>query len=104
MGERQLLAFARLWIDAPGVLVLDEATGHLDAESEERVQEALRRLRRGRTVVVIAHRLTTVTEADQVAVIDGGRVARAGPPAELLAAGSPFVVLHDRWLRTAAAG
>ncbi|MER6514402.1 ABC transporter ATP-binding protein [Nonomuraea sp. NPDC001636] len=101
MGERQLLAFARLWIDAPQVLVLDEATGHLDEESEERVQEALRRLRRSRTVLVIAHRLTTVTEADQVAVIDGGQVVQAGPPADLLASGGPFAALYSRWLRAA---
>ncbi|MDF5753224.1 ABC transporter ATP-binding protein [Spongiactinospora sp. TRM90649] len=99
-GERQLLAFARLWIRPPGVLVLDEATGHLDEESERRAQEALRRLRRGRTVVVIAHRLTTVLEADQVAVISNGRVVESGPPATLLTHGGPFATLYAQWRKS----
>ena len=101
-GERQLVAAARAWIADPAVLVLDEATSHLDAATEARVQRALSRLRQGRTTVVIAHRLATVLDADLVAVIDGGRVAELGPPAELLARGGRFRALRDRWLAGAA--
>jgi ABC-type multidrug transport system fused ATPase/permease subunit len=101
-GERQLIAFARAWIADPALLILDEATSALDVVTEARVQRALRRLRRGRTTVLIAHRLSSVTEADQVAVIEDGRVVEAGPPAELRERGGRFADLYDRWRAGAA--
>jgi len=101
-GQRQLVAFARAWLADPAVLLLDEATSNLDVVTEARVQQALRRLRQGRTTVVIAHRLSTAIEADQVAVIEDGRVMEAGPPDELLDRGGRFAGLYDRWLAGAA--
>ena len=101
-GERQLIGFARAWLADPALLILDEATSNLDVVTEARVQQALRRLRQGRTTVVIAHRLSTATEADQVAVIENGRVVEDGPPGELLAAGGRFADLYGRWLAGAA--
>jgi ATP-binding cassette subfamily B protein len=101
-GERQLVAFARAWLADPALLVLDEATSNLDVTTERRVTEAMRRLRRGRTTIVIAHRLSTVLEADQVAVIEDGRVVEAGPPGELLDRGGRFAALYGRWLAGAA--
>jgi ATP-binding cassette subfamily B protein len=101
-GERQLIAFARAWIADPALLVLDEATSNLDVVTEARVQQALRRLRQGRTTVLIAHRLSTVIEADQVAIVEDGRVVEAASPDELLARGGRFADLYARWLAGAA--
>jgi ABC-type multidrug transport system fused ATPase/permease subunit len=101
-GERQLVAFARAWIADPALLILDEATSNLDVVTEARVQQALRRLRQGRSTIVIAHRLSTVAEADQVAVVEDGRVVEAGPPEELQDRGGRFADLYDRWLAGAA--
>ena len=101
-GERQIVALARAWLTDPAVLVLDEATSHLDAESEARVSHALARLREGRTTVIIAHRLSSVLDADQIAMITDGEVAETGTPADLLAAGGCFAKLYQRW--TAANG
>ena len=84
-GEKQRVALARLMLKAPDVVVLDEATAHLDSESEAAVQRALRQTLRGRTSLVIAHRLSTVREADQLLVIDDGRVVERGTHASLLA-------------------
>jgi len=80
----------------PRVLVLDEATSALDAESEALVQEALQRLMRGRTVLVIAHRLSTVAGADRLAVVEGGRVVQVGRHAVLLEQDGPYRRLVDR--------
>jgi ATP-binding cassette, subfamily B, bacterial len=101
-GERQLVAFARAWLADPVLLILDEATSSLDVATETRVTEAMRRLRQGRTTIVIAHRLSTVIEADQIAVIQDGRVVEAGPPDQLLTRGGRFADLYDRWLASAA--
>jgi ABC transporter len=101
-GERQLVAFARAWLADPALLILDEATSSLDVATETRVTEAMRRLRQGRTTIVIAHRLSTVIEADQIAVIEDGRVVEAGPPEELLTRGGQFADLYGRWLAGAA--
>jgi ATP-binding cassette, subfamily B, bacterial len=101
-GERQLVAFARAWLADPALLILDEATSNLDIATETRVTEAMRRLRQGRTTIVIAHRLSTVIEADQIAVIADGRVVEAGRPAELLARGGRFADLYGRWVAGAA--
>ena len=73
-GEKQRLAIARLLLKAPSIVVLDEATAHLDSESEVAVQRALKTALEGRTSIVIAHRLSTIREADQILVIDDGRI------------------------------
>jgi ATP-binding cassette subfamily B protein len=93
-GEKQRLAIARLLLKAPDVVVLDEATAHLDSESEVAVQRALKIALEGRTSLVIAHRLSTVREADQILVIDDGRVVEQGRHVELLAAGGLYAELY----------
>jgi ATP-binding cassette subfamily B protein len=93
-GEKQRMAIARLLLKEPGVVVLDEATAHLDSESEAAVQLALATALQGRTSVVIAHRLSTVRDADQILVIADGRVAERGTFAELLAADGLFAELY----------
>ena len=93
-GEKQRLAIARLLLKAPDVVVLDEATAHLDSESEVAVQRALKVALEGRTSLVIAHRLSTVREADQILVVDGGRVVERGRHTELLAAGGLYAELY----------
>lgn len=82
-GQRQRLAIARVLLQDPPLLILDEATSSLDSETERRIQTALDRARQGRTVIAIAHRLTTVTEADRVLVLDAGRIADQGTIADL---------------------
>jgi ATP-binding cassette subfamily B protein len=94
-GEKQRVALARLLLKAPSVVVLDEATAHLDSESEAAVQRALKTALTGRTSLVIAHRLSTVREADQILVIDGGRVTERGTHDELLAAGGLYAELYQ---------
>jgi ATP-binding cassette subfamily B protein len=89
-GQKQRIAIARAILKDPRVLVLDEATSALDAESEHLVQEALDRLMRGRTTLVIAHRLSTVKSADRVVVLMQGRVAEAGTHDELVAANGAY--------------
>jgi subfamily B ATP-binding cassette protein MsbA len=93
-GQRQRIALARTILCDPDVLLLDEATNALDSESENAIQEALDAYARGRTVVVIAHRLSTVAEADQVIVLENGRVVESGPPAALLHSKGQFARLH----------
>ncbi|MEJ5867836.1 ABC transporter ATP-binding protein [Pseudokineococcus sp. 5B2Z-1] len=93
-GEKQRVALARLLLKAPDVVVLDEATAHLDSRSEAAVQRALERALEGRTSIVIAHRLSTVRSADLIAVVDAGRVVQTGTHEELLAQGGPYAVLH----------
>jgi ATP-binding cassette subfamily B protein len=94
-GEKQRVALARLLLKAPAVVVLDEATAHLDSESEAAVQRALKAALTGRTSLVIAHRLSTIREADQILVIDHGRVAERGRHEELLAAGGLYAELYQ---------
>jgi len=93
-GEKQRLAIARLLLKAPSVVVLDEATAHLDSESEAAVQRALRSALAGRTSLVIAHRLSTIREADQILVIEDGRVAERGRHEELLLRGGLYAELY----------
>jgi ATP-binding cassette subfamily B protein len=93
-GEKQRLAIARLLLKAPDVVVLDEATAHLDSESELAVQEALATALAGRTSLVIAHRLSTVRHADQILVVDGGHIAERGTHDELLLGGGLYAELY----------
>jgi ATP-binding cassette, subfamily B, bacterial len=93
-GEKQRLAIARLLLKGPAVVVLDEATAHLDSESEVAVQHALKTALAGRTSLVIAHRLSTIREADQILVIDGGQIREHGQHEELLAAGGLYAELY----------
>jgi ATP-binding cassette subfamily B protein len=93
-GEKQRVALARLLLKAPSVVVLDEATAHLDSESEVAIQRALATALAGRTSLVIAHRLSTVRAADQILVVDGGQIAERGTHDELLAAGGVYAGLY----------
>ncbi|HEY3877684.1 MAG TPA: ABC transporter ATP-binding protein [Trebonia sp.] len=93
-GEKQRVALARLLLKAPSIVVLDEATAHLDSESEYAVQQALSVALQGRTSLVIAHRLSTVREAEQILVIESGQVAETGTHEELLAAGGLYAELY----------
>jgi ATP-binding cassette subfamily B protein len=95
-GERQRMAIARTILRNPPILVLDEATSALDVQTERAVQEALERLAEGRTTIVIAHRLSTVRDADQIVVLDRGRVAEIGTHEELLSAGGRYAALVSR--------
>jgi ATP-binding cassette subfamily B protein len=94
-GERQRLAIARLLLKAPRIVVLDEATAHLDSESEYAVQRALDTALEGRTSLVIAHRLSTVRNADQILVVEDGRIVQRGTHDELLAAGGTYADLYE---------
>ena len=93
-GQRQRIALARTILRNPDVLLLDEATNALDNETEREFQSALARYAKGRTVIVIAHRLSTVEAADQVVVLEAGKVVEIGPPARLLRARGAFARLH----------
>jgi ATP-binding cassette subfamily B protein len=103
-GERQRVAIARLLLKAPGVVVLDEATAHLDSESEVAVQRALDTALHGRTSLVIAHRLSTVRSADLILVVDGGRIVQRGTHEQLLMAGGLYADLYRTQFATAAVG
>ena len=96
-GQRQLISFARAFLAAPAVLVLDEATSLLDIPSERQVQAALRTVLAGRTAVIIAHRLSTVAIADRVLVLDHGRITEDGPPGELMSGDGEYAALHASW-------
>ncbi|WP_432172518.1 ABC transporter ATP-binding protein [Streptomyces sp. Tue6028] len=96
-GQRQLVAFARALLADPAVLILDEATSSLDIPGERAVQRAMATVLRGRTAVVIAHRLSTVEIADRVLVMEHGRIVEDGTPAELVAGTGRFADLHRAW-------
>ena len=96
-GQAQRVALARAYLKDAPVLVLDEPTAHLDPASEAEIVEAMDGLRRGRTVLLVAHRLTTVTHADRVALVARGRLVEEGPPAELAATGHAYPRLLAQW-------
>ena len=96
-GERQLVSLARAALANPAVLVLDEATSNLDPGTEHEVEHALNALMEGRTVIVIAHRLSTAERADRVAVVDAGGILELGPHEELVAAGGRYAALFASW-------
>ncbi|MGH7426711.1 MAG: ABC transporter ATP-binding protein, partial [Candidatus Methylomirabilales bacterium] len=98
-GEKQRLAIARLLLKDPAIVILDEATAHLDSESENLIQEALGEAMSGRTSIVIAHRLSTVVGADQILVLDRGRIVERGTHVELLARGGLYEALYRMQFR-----
>jgi ATP-binding cassette subfamily B protein len=100
-GEKQRIAIARLLLKAPSIVILDEATAHLDSESEAAVQRALSVALAGRTALVIAHRLSTVREADELLVLDGGRIVERGTHEQLVAAGGLYAELYRTQFATA---
>jgi ATP-binding cassette subfamily B protein len=98
-GEKQRVSIARVVLKNPRILVLDEATSHLDSQSEALIQDALERVMAGRTSLVIAHRLSTILKADQILVLDRGRLIERGSHADLLANGGLYAKLYETQFR-----
>ena len=95
-GDKQRLAIARLLLKSPALVILDEATAHLDSENESLVHTALENALKGRTSIVIAHRLSTVRNADQILVVDSGSIVERGRHEELVAKGGLYADLYSR--------
>jgi subfamily B ATP-binding cassette protein MsbA len=94
-GQRQRIAIARALLKNAPILILDEATSHLDTESEMLVQRALANLMADRTVIVIAHRISTIRRADKIVVMDRGRISESGTHANLITSGGIYHLLHE---------
>jgi ATP-binding cassette subfamily B protein len=101
-GEKQRIAIARLLLKAPDIVILDEATAHLDSESEAAIQRALETALAGRTSIVIAHRLSTILKADEILVVQSGRIIQRGTHAELLAEAGIYTEIYQRQFAEAA--
>ena len=99
MGQRQLIAIARVLLQDPAVLILDEATASVDPLTEAQIQEGLQAVLRGRTAIVIAHRLSTIREADRILVLSGGEIIEEGDHASLMAAGGHYAQLYQTFFR-----
>ena len=99
-GQRQRIAIARALLADPSILILDEAASALDAESERLVQEAIEKLMGGRTILVVAHRISTIRRADRVYVLEGGKIVESGSQDDLMALNGRFRYLHDMQFRT----
>jgi ABC-type multidrug transport system fused ATPase/permease subunit len=98
-GQRQRLALARVFLKNPPILILDEATSGLDSEVENLIHDAVRRLMKGRTSFLIAHRLASAVDADIIVVLDGGRIAEVGPHAELVKRAGVYAQLFNEQTR-----
>jgi ABC-type multidrug transport system fused ATPase/permease subunit len=103
LGQRQLVCFARAMLADPRILILDEATSSVDIITEARIQQALAKLLAGRTSFVVAHRLSTIRHADQVLVLDQGRIVERGRHGQLVADGGIYAGLYDQFTRANAA-
>jgi ATP-binding cassette subfamily B protein len=99
-GQRQLISFARALLADPRILILDEATSSVDAESERRIERAMELLFSGRTSIIVAHRLSTVRYADEIVVVDAGRIVERGTHDDLLSAGGRYAALYRDWEAT----
>lgn len=102
-GQKQRITIAKAFLKNPRILILDEATSSLDAESEQLIQEAMGRLIAGRTTFIIAHRLSTVINADQILVLSGGSIVETGSHSELLLKGGIYRDFYTRQFRSAKA-
>src|SRR5262249_42346426 len=102
-GEKQRIALARAILRDPRILILDEFTSQIDAESESKIQEALRDFVKGRTTLVITHRMNTLQIADRIVVLEGGRIEAVGSHAELLANSTAYQRLHEAYSQRRAA-
>ena len=99
MGQRQLVCFARAMLANPRLLILDEATSAVDTFTEHKIQQALERLTEGRTSLIVAHRLSTIRHADEILVLDDGRIVERGAHSDLLSQGGQYATLHAEFVR-----